>query len=209
MVAVVVALASAATELRSRNVLLVLGDSIAAGYGVDANEAFPLVLQRTIDAAGLRFEVINGGVSGDTTAGGVRRLNWLLRRPVDVLLVELGGNDGLRGLSPAATRSNLVAIIDSARTKYPGMRIVLAGMQMPPNLGEDYTKEFRDLFPSVAVEKEVTLVPHLLEGVGGRPEMNLPDLIHPTAHGHELVASNVWQVLKPILVEMIRAAPRD
>lgn len=184
-----------------RRVLLVLGDSLAAGYGVDPSEAFPALLQRRVDEAGWPFEVVNAGVSGDTTAGGLRRLNWLLRRPVDVLLIELGGNDGLRGIPPEATRSNLVAIIDRARERQAGVRVVLAGMQMPPNMGEDYGRKFREIFPSVAAEKEVVLVPHLLEGVGGRPDLNLPDLIHPTALGHGWVASNVWSVLKPVLAE--------
>ncbi len=183
----------------SRRVLLVLGDSLAAGHGVDESQAFPALLQRMIDEAGLSFEVVNAGVSGDTTAGGLRRLNWLLRRPVDVVVVELGGNDGLRGLSLDATRSNLVAIADGIRKKQPKARLVLAGMRMPPNLGEDYVDRFGALFPEVAREKGMVLIPHLLEGVGGRPEFNLPDLIHPTPAGHTLVASNVWQVLKPVL----------
>jgi acyl-CoA thioesterase-1 len=182
-----------------RRTLLVLGDSLAAGYGVDESEAFPALLRKKIESAGLGFEVVNAGVSGDTTAGGLRRLNWLLRRPVDVVLVELGGNDGLRGLPPDATRSNLVAIVDGVRRKNPKVRVVLAGMQMPPNLGEDYGRRFAGIFPEVARDKGLVLVPHLLEGVGGRPELNLPDQIHPTPAGHVLVASNVWQVLKPVL----------
>jgi acyl-CoA thioesterase-1 len=195
-----------ATEDADRQTLLVLGDSLAAGFGVDPSESFPARLQEKIAAASLPFEVVNAGVSGDTTAGGLRRLNWLLRREVDVLLIELGGNDGLRGISPAATRSNLVAIIHTTRQKRPEARIVLAGMQMPPNLGPDYVREFREVFPSVARETGVTLIEHLLEGVGGRPEMNLADQIHPTPQGHALIASNVWPVLKPVLA---RAAQRD
>jgi acyl-CoA thioesterase-1 len=182
-----------------RRTLLVLGDSLAAGYGVEESQAFPALLREKIEAAGLGFEVVNAGVSGDTTAGGLRRLNWLLRRPVDVVLVELGGNDGLRGLPPDATRSNLVAIVDGLRRKNPKTRVVLAGMQMPPNLGEDYGRRFAAVFPEVAREKGLVLVPHLLEGVGGRPDLNLPDQIHPTPAGHALVASNVWVVLKPVL----------
>jgi len=182
-----------------RLTLLVLGDSLAAGYGVEESQAFPALLREKIDAAAMPFEVVNAGVSGDTTAGGLRRLNWLLRRPVDVVLVELGGNDGLRGMSPDATRSNLVAIVDGVRRKNPKVQIVLAGMQMPPNMGEDYGRRFAGIFPDVAREKGLVLVPHLLEGVGGRPELNLPDQIHPTPAGHVLVTSNVWQVLKPVL----------
>jgi len=182
-----------------RLTLLVLGDSLAAGYGVEESQAFPALLREKIDAAAIPFEVVNAGVSGDTTAGGLRRLNWLLRRPVDVVLVELGGNDGLRGMSPDATRSNLVAIVDGVRRKNPKVQIVLAGMQMPPNMGEDYGRRFAGIFPDVARDKGLVLVPHLLEGVGGRPELNLPDQIHPTPAGHVLVTSNVWQVLKPVL----------
>src|SRR5690606_28200495 len=190
-----------------RDRLLVLGASIAAGYGVEPEQAFPALLQRKIDAAGLPVEVVNAGVSGDTTAGGLRRLNWLFRRPVDVLLIELGGNDGLRGVPPSATRSNLLQIIDTARRTRPGIRIVLAGMQMPPNMGESYTREFREVFPSVAEERDVVLVPHLLEGVGGRADINLPDLIHPTPRGHEVVAENGWEVLEPVLRSMAESGP--
>lgn len=179
--------------------LLVLGDSLAAGFGVDPDTAYPAVLQQRARAAGLPIEVVNGGVSGDTTAGGLRRLNWLLRQPPDVLLIALGGNDGLRGLPPAATRSNLLAIVDAARARVPSLPVVLAGMQMPPNMGDDYTRAFREVFPAVAKERDAALVPHLLEGVGGRPDLNLPDGIHPTPAGHAVIASNVWPVLEPVL----------
>lgn len=197
----------ASAEGGGKRTLLVLGDSLAAGYGVEESEAYPAWLQRWIDAAGLGYEVVNGGVSGDTTAGGLRRLGWLLRRKVDVLLIELGGNDGLRGLAPEATRSNLVGIIDGYRRRNPAGRVVLAGMQMPPNLGEDYAGRFAALFPEVAREKGVVLIPHLLEGVGGKAEWNLPDLIHPTGAGHERVASNVWTVLRPVLESGPAASP--
>jgi len=166
---------------------------------VEETQAFPALIGRKLGEAGLPYEVVNAGVSGDTTAGGRRRLGWLLRRPVDVLLIELGGNDGLRGLAPEATRSNLVAIVDEARKKNPTMKVVLAGMRMPPNLGEEYGRRFAEVYPSVAKEKGLVLIPHLLEGVGGRPEMNLPDMIHPTPEGHAVLASNVWAVLKPVL----------
>jgi acyl-CoA thioesterase-1 len=143
--------------------------------------------------------VVNAGVSGDTTAGGLRRLDWLLRRPVDILLVELGGNDGLRGLPIGATRTNLTAIISRTREKNPSARIVVAGMQMPPNLGEDYVTQFRALFPAVAKDQQALLIPFLLEGVGGVPSLNQADQIHPTAEGHALIASNLWRVLEPVL----------
>lgn len=183
----------------SPKTILVLGDSIAAGFGVDPKEAYPAVLQRKVEAANLPYTVVNAGVSGDTTAGGLRRLDWQLRRPVDVLLLELGGNDGLRGIPPETTRSNLVAIIAKTRAKNPAAQIVLAGMEMPANMGEDYNRQFQRVFPEVAKEQQAALVPFLLANVGGVPELNLPDQIHPTPKGHELVASNVWVVLEPVL----------
>lgn len=179
--------------------VLVLGDSLAAGFGVDPSEAFPSVLQRRAEASGITVRVINGGVSGDTTAGGLRRLDWMLRSPVDVLFLELGGNDGLRGLPIESTRSNLTAIIQKTRSRHPKAEIVVAGMQMPPNVGQDYADRFRALFPAVAREEKATLVPFLLEGVGGVPDLNLPDQIHPTPQGHRMIASNAWPVLEPLL----------
>lgn len=181
--------------------IVVMGDSIAAGYGVEPDEAFPAILQRKIERAGLNYKIINAGLSGDTTAGGLRRINWLLRRPVDILLLELGGNDGLRGISPEETRRNLNGIIAKTKEKYPDARIVLAGMQMPENMGEEYTRAYREIFPVVAAENEAALIPFLLEGVGGKAEFNQEDRIHPTPAGHQRVAENIWRVLKPILEE--------
>jgi acyl-CoA thioesterase-1 len=178
--------------------IVVLGDSLAAGYGLDRTEAFPALLQRKVNEAGLKFQVVNAGVSGDTSAGGLRRLDWLLKRPVDVLVIELGGNDGLRGLSAAALKKNLQSIIERARVKYPEVKIVLAGMKMPANFG-DYAMQFERVYSELAKEQNVALVPFLLEGVGGRPAMNLPDGIHPTAEGQKVLAENVWRVLKPVL----------
>jgi acyl-CoA thioesterase-1 len=182
-----------------RRTVVVLGDSLAAGFGVEPKEAYPALLQQKVDAAGLPFTVVNAGVSGDTTAGGLRRLDWVLRQPADVLVLELGGNDGLRGLAPEATRSNLVAIIGKARAKNPETKVVLAGMVMPDNMGEAYNRKFQAIFPDVAQEQKVALIPFLLAGVGGVPELNQPDQIHPTAKGHALVASNVWLTLEPVL----------
>ena len=184
--------------LRSQTVM-VLGDSLAAGFGVDPEEAFPAVLQRRAEESGLPVRIINGGVSGDTTAGGLRRLDWLLKTPVDVLFLELGGNDGLRGLPIESTRSNLTAIIQRTRTRHPKAEIVVAGMQMPPNVGSDYADRFQALFPEVARGQKASLIPFLLEGVGGIPELNLPDQIHPTPKGHRMIASNAWPVLEPLL----------
>ncbi len=179
--------------------ILVFGDSLTAGYGIDPGLAFPAVLQEKIAAAGLDYEVVNGGVSGDTTAGGLRRIDWLLRRPVDILLLELGANDGLRGIPLDSTKRNLQAIIDRARARYPDVRLVIAGMLVPPNLGPDYTQRFREIFEEVASENEAVLIPFLLEGVAGRPDLNLPDGIHPTPAGHRIVAENVWSALGPLL----------
>lgn len=190
---------AASVGSEARRTLLILGDSLTAGYGLEPSQAYPALLQKKIDDAGLRFEVVNAGVSGDTTAGGLRRLGWVLKRRVDVAVVALGGNDGLRGLAPEATRSNLMAIVDGLRAKNPSTQVVLAGMQMPPNLGKEYVDKFRSIYPAVAKEKQVTLIPHLLEGVGGIPRLNQPDQIHPTAEGQEILASNVWSVLEPVL----------
>ena len=189
--------ADSKSSAETRNIVI-LGDSLAAGYGLDPTQAFPALLQRKVDDAGWNFKVINAGVSGDTSAGGLRRLDWLLKRKVDVLVIELGGNDGLRGLSPRAMKKNLQAIIDRTREKYPAARIVIAGMRMPANFGE-YALEFARVFPDLAAENNLPLVPFLLEGVGGKPELNLPDRIHPTAEGQKILAENVWSVLKPIL----------
>jgi acyl-CoA thioesterase-1 len=181
--------------------VLVLGDSLAAGLGVEREEAFPSVVQELAKKDGKEIEVINGGVSGDTSAGGLRRIGWLLNRPVDVLLLELGANDGLRGIAPESTASNLQGIIDAARKKYPELRVVIAGMKMPPNLGEEYGAKFEAVFPALAKKNDAALVPFLLEGVGGVPEFNQGDRIHPNAEGHRILAGNVWVVLKKVLDE--------
>jgi len=189
-------LSSAETERRT---IVILGDSIAAGSGVDLAEAFPSLLQKRVEQKQLPFEVVNAGVSGDTTAGGVRRMPWLLKRQIDVLVIELGGNDGLRGIAPEETHANLERIIGLTREKYPDVRIVLAGMQMPQNMGADYNRKFRAVFTTLAKEKKTDLIPFLLEGVGGKPQLNQPDRIHPNPEGHRIVADNVWSVLQPIL----------
>lgn len=179
--------------------ILVLGDSLAAGYGLDSAEAFPALIQEKIDAKGWNFKVVNAGLSGDTTAGGLRRINWVLKQKVDILVLELGGNDGLRGIPIETTRANLKGIVQRTRAKYPDAQIVIAGMRMPPNLGADYVKKFEELFPALAKETKSALVPFVLEGVGGSIELNQSDRIHPTAEGHRIVAENVWRVLQPLL----------
>jgi acyl-CoA thioesterase I len=190
-----------ASSSDSRKAIVVLGDSLAAGLGLDPGEAFPALLQNKIDKTGWNYTVVNAGVSGDTTAGGLRRIDWLLKRKIDTLILELGGNDGLRGIPVEATRTNLQAIIDHARHAQPGMRVIVAGMQMPPNMGEEYNRAFQNIFPALAKANDAALIPFLLEGVGGRPELNQPDHIHPTAEGHKIVAENVWKVLKPALMK--------
>lgn len=143
--------------------------------------------------------MINGGLSGETSAGGLRRINWVLQRKVDIMILELGGNDGLRGIDLSSTKENLQEIVNRALAKNPDMEIIVAGMQVPPNLGVEYTKEFRELFPSLAKENDLTLIPFILEKVGGIRELNQPDQIHPNVQGHKLVAETVWETLKPLL----------
>ena len=176
-----------------------LGDSLSAGYGVKPNESFPALIGEKVRAAALPYRVENAGLSGDTTAGGLRRVDWLLQQKIDVLVIELGGNDGLRGLPVKAMKANLQSIIDKVRAKNPPVKIVLAGMQIPPNLGADYAREFQLAFGELAQANQATLIPFLLEGVGGLRELNQGDLIHPTAAGHRAIAETVWRTLEPIL----------
>ena len=184
-----------------KKTILFLGDSLAAGSGVKPQQAFPSLIAEKIRERGLPFEVVNAGVGGDTTAGGLRRLEWLLQRKVDVLVLELGGNDGLRGLPVGTIKSNLQAMIDKAKAKQPDIEIVIAGMQMPPNVGAKYAEEFRQVFYDVAKENNASMIPFLLEGVGGLREFNQPDLIHPNPLGHKIVADLVWKTLEPLLRE--------
>jgi acyl-CoA thioesterase-1 len=190
---------------QDEKVILFLGDSLSAGFGLDVAEAFPSLIQKRIEQEKLPFKVVNAGLSGETTAGGLRRIDWLLKQKVDVLVIELGGNDGLRGIAPSETEKNLQGIIDKAREKNPDMVIVLAGMQAPPNMGKDYTEKFRAIFPRLAKKNSITLIPFLLEGVAGNPNLNLPDGIHPTAEGHRLIAQTVWSTLNPVLTRTIEA----
>jgi acyl-CoA thioesterase-1 len=179
--------------------IVILGDSITAGYGLDPSQAYPALLQEKITAAGLPYTVVNAGVSGDTTAGGLRRLDWTLSRPTAVLIVALGGNDGLRGISPQQTEENLTSILQRARAKFPAIKVIIAGMEMPTNMGPDFVTQFRAVFPRVAEAGGAALVPFLLEGVGGIAALNQPDLIHPTADGQKRIAENVWPVLRKTL----------
>lgn len=176
--------------------IVILGDSITAGYGLERSQAYPALLQKKIQEAGLPFEVVNAGVSGDTTAGGLRRVGWALGTGAAVCVIALGGNDGLRGLPVEQTEANLTGIISAVRLKNPETVIILAGMQMPQNLGLEFREAFASVFPRVAAKCETLLVPFLLEGVGGDPKMNLDDQIHPNVEGQKRVAKNVWKVLE-------------
>ena len=182
--------------------ILFLGNSLTAGYGLDATQAFPALIQDRIDSLGWNFKVINAGQSGDTSAGGLRRIDWLLRREYHVLVLELGINDGLRGIHVDVTLQNLQAIINRTKSRYPDVKVVLAGMQVPTTMGGEYTSSFRAIFPQLAKKNGVHLIPFLLEGVGGNPELNLPDGVHPSVEGHKIVAENVWKVMEPLLRSM-------
>ncbi|MFQ5629762.1 MAG: arylesterase [bacterium] len=190
-----------ATNSQQPKTILIFGNSLTAGYGLDPSQAFPALLQQKIDSLDWHFRVIGAGLSGETSAGGLRRIDWILRRNIDVLILELGGNDGLRGISLEDTEKNLQAIIDKTQKAYQDVKIILAGMQVPPNLGPEYTTEFQSIYPALAKQYGAALIPFLLEGVGGIPELNLADRIHPNIEGHKIVAENVWKVLEKVLVE--------
>ncbi len=179
--------------------ILFFGDSITAGYGLDSEQAFPALIQHKIDSLGWDFEVRDGGLSGETSAGGLRRVDWMLQKPVDVFVLELGGNDALRGIDLESTKQNLQQIITKVQSKYPKADIILAGMQVPPNLGPDYTEQFRKMYPALAEKNDVALIPFLLEGVGRNEDLMQSDGIHPTAEGQAVMAETVWNTLKPIL----------
>lgn len=188
--------ANAADE---RPVVLFVGTSLTAGYGLPSQEAFPALIQHRIDAKGLNYRVVNAGVSGDTSAGGLGRIDWLLQSPVSVLVLELGANDMLRGLDPGAMRKNLVEIIDRTRSKNPNVKLLIAGMRAAPNLGVDYRRSFESTYTDLASKYGAQLIPFLLEDVAARPKLNQVDGIHPTAEGHELVAKRVWGLLDGML----------
>ena len=192
---------AAAAVADDRGSVVFLGTSLTAGLGLDPSEAYPALIQQRIDDAGLPFSVVNAGVSGETSAGARQRIDWLLQRPVDVLVVETGANDGLRGIDPAALRSNLDAILDRAASKDPAPALVVVGMEAPPNLGARYTSAFRDVFRTVAEEHGAAFIPFLLEGVAGVERLNQGDGIHPTAEGQRRMADIVWRALEPVLRE--------
>ena len=182
-----------------RPAIVFLGTSLTAGFGLPESEAFPALIQGRVDTAGLDYRVVNAGVSGDTSAGGLRRLDWLLRLPVAVLVLELGANDMLRGQPVEALESNLSGILDRTRAAHPNVRLVVAGMRAAPNLGRDYAESFDAVYPRLAQRYAASLLPFLLEDVAARPELNQADGIHPTAEGHELIAERLWRTLEPAL----------
>lgn len=182
-----------------KKTIVFFGNSLTAGYGLSPEEAFPAVVQKKIDSLGLPYQVINAGVSGETSSGGKTRIDWILREPVDIFVLELGANDGLRGTPLSETKKNLQDIIDIVKAKYPNIKLVFAGMEIPPNMGQAYTAEFRTIYTDLAAKNNMTLIPFLLQGVGGEPALNQEDGIHPTAEGHRIVADNVWKELEKLL----------
>ena len=193
-------IASAAmVQAQQAKTILFFGDSITAGYGLEEEQAFPAFIQKKLDENGHRYLVVNAGLSGETSAGGLRRIDWVLQQRVDIFVLELGGNDGLRGIDPRSTKENLQGIMDRVKAKYPDADIILTGMEAPPNMGGNYTGEFRNIFSDLAQANDVVFMPFILEGVAGDPELNLPDGIHPTEEGHRIIAENLWVVIKDVL----------
>lgn len=198
--AVTAPVAEPQTKVESKKNIVFFGNSLTAGYGLeDVNTGYVALIQQRLDSLGLPYRAINAGVSGETTAGGRERIDWVLRQPVDVFVLELGGNDALRGISPSTSYENLDAIIKAVKAKYPQAKIILAGMQAPPNMGQAYTSEFRKNYVKLAQEHGIALIPFFLEGVGGVAELNQGDRIHPNVEGQKILVENVWAVLKGLL----------
>ncbi len=188
------------TAINSTKTILCFGDSITAGYGLeDTENAFPGVLKGKIDSLNLDYTVINSGLSGETSAGGKSRIAWVMNQNIDIFILELGANDGLRGVPLSETRANLQAIINIVKEKSPATTIILAGMELPPNMGQDYTTEFKQLYSDLAQKNNLVFIPFILKDVGGIAKLNQTDGIHPTVEGHKIVANTVWEVLRPML----------
>lgn len=185
--------------IAKKKTIVFYGNSLTAGYGLSPSQAFPALIQKKIDSLGLPYQVINAGVSGETSSGGKTRIDWILRDPVDIFVLELGANDGLRGTPLSETKKNLQDIINIVKAKYPNSKLVFAGMEIPPNMGQAYTTEFRNIYTDLAAKNNMTLIPFLLQGVGGEPDLNLEDGIHPNEEGHRIVAENVWKQLEKLL----------
>jgi len=184
---------------RSYGKILFFGDSLTAGYGLEVSQAFPALIQQKMDSLGLEYSVVNAGLSGETTASGKNRLGWVLEDRIEIVILELGANDGLRGIPLTETRTNLQSMVEMVREKLPNAKIILAGMKIPPNMGPAYTAEFESIFPDLASKENVSLIPFLLENVAGIPSLNQSDGIHPTIQGQKIVANNVWDILGPML----------
>ena len=182
-----------------KKTIVFFGNSLTAGYGLSPSQAFPAIIQKKIDSLGLPYQVVNAGVSGETSSGGNTRIDWILRQPVDIFILELGANDGLRGIPLSETKKSLQSIIDKVKAKYPATKLIFAGMEVPPNMGQTYTTEFRNIYTELATKNAMTLVPFILEGVGGETQLNQEDGIHPTAEGHKIVAENLWRQLGKLL----------
>jgi len=180
-------------------VILFFGDSLTAGYGLSPEEAFPALLEKELNKTEKKVKVVNAGLSGETSAGGLSRIEWILRQPLDIFVLELGANDGLRGLPIDQTRKNLQSIIDKVKTKYPNCKIVLAGMMVPPNMGKQYTDEFRNIYPELAKKNNATLIPFILQDVGGIEKLNQADGIHPNVEGHKIIATNLKKVFEKLI----------
>ncbi|HEY0741912.1 MAG TPA: arylesterase [Chryseosolibacter sp.] len=179
--------------------ILFFGDSLTAGYGLSPEEAFPALVEKKLNKNGKQAKVVNAGLSGETSAGGVSRIDWILKQPVDIFILELGANDGLRGLPVDQTAKNLQIIIDKVKAKNPRVKVVIAGMMVPPNLGADYTSKFQKIFPELAKKNNATLIPFLLQDVAGNEKLNLSDGIHPNPEGHKIVAENVLKAISPLI----------
>lgn len=184
---------------QSPKVILFFGDSLTAGYGLSPEEAFPALLETQLNKESKKVKVINAGLSGETSAGGLSRIDWILRQPIEVFVLELGANDGLRGLPIDQTKKNLQSIIDKVKAKYPACKIVLAGMMVPPNMGKQYTDEFRNIYPELARTNKATLIPFLLDGVAGDEKLNQADGIHPNVRGHQIIATNLKAVFEKLI----------
>jgi acyl-CoA thioesterase-1 len=179
--------------------ILFFGDSLTAGYGLSPEIAFPALVEKEFTKENKKVKVINAGLSGETSAGGLSRIDWTLRQPIDVFVLELGANDGLRGLPIEQTKKNLQSIINKVKSKYPNVKIVLAGMMVPPNMGKQYSDEFKKIYPTMANKNKAVLIPFLLEGVAGNEKLNQADGIHPNAEGHRIVATNIVTFLRPLI----------
>ncbi|NND71539.1 MAG: arylesterase [Rhodothermales bacterium] len=194
--------ASDSKDASDEIVIVFLGDSITAGYGIAREDAFPARVEQELLSAGYPVRVREAGVSGETTAGGLRRIDWILNQHVDILVIELGGNDGLRGIPVDEVERNLRAMIDRARKSNPAIKIIVAGMQVPPNMGQSYSQAFGDVFARVATDEGTELIPFILQGVGGNPQLNQADGIHPTEEGHEIISETVLDALTPVVTDL-------